>query len=138
MTSHAGYEFTAQQNETFKGLVRNMARSGIVVAAASAILIAYHLVDLFGISLGRDPSPVVYYLDLALWFLIAIMGVVVGVLLLRGTAAFSALIRTEGNDIDHLMSGIARLRGILGLIFAAAVVASLLLAISLGLLLAYA
>lgn len=55
----ANYEFTAEQNETFRGLVRNMKRSGIVVAIASLILLAYHMVDYFGISLGRNPSEAV-------------------------------------------------------------------------------
>ena len=65
------------------------------------------------------------------------MGAVVGVLLVRATAAFNALIKTEGNDLEHLMSGMARLRDILGLIFWVAVVASLLLAVSFTLLLTF-
>ena len=65
------------------------------------------------------------------------MGVVVGVLLVKATAGFKALITTEGNDVEHLMSGMARLRYILGLIFWVATAASLLLTVSLVLLLTY-
>lgn len=136
-TSSAGYEFTAEQNRTFTGLVRNLARSGVVVVLASAILLGYNAIEHFGISLGGTPSPGVYYVDLALWCLISLMGGVVGVLLVRATAAFSALIRTQGNDLEHLMSGMARLRDILGLIFWVATAASLLLAVSFTLRLAY-
>ena len=104
---------------------------------ASAILLGYNTVQHFGLSLGRAPSPAVYYLDLALWCLISVMGVVVGVLLVNATTAFKALIKTEGNDLEHLMSGMARLRDILGLVFWVATVASLLLTVSLLLLLTY-
>ncbi len=136
-TSGAGYEFTAEQDRTFAGLVRNLARSGVVVVLASAILLGYNAIEHFGISLGHPPSPGVYYVDLALWCLISLMGGVVGVLLVRATAAFSALIKTQGNDLEHLMSGMARLRDILGLIFWVATAASLLLAVSFSLRLAY-
>ncbi len=136
-TSLAGYEFTKEQNGTFMGLVRNLARSGVVAVVASAILLGYNAVSHFGISLGRAPSPAVYYFDLALWFLISAMGIVVGVLLVKATTGFKALITTEGNDVEHLMTGMARLRDILGLIFWVATAASLLLTVSLVLLLTY-
>lgn len=137
-TSSAGYEFTAKQNETFMGLVRNLARSGVVVVLASALLLGYNAIEHFGVSLGGTRSPAVYYLDLALWCLISVMGGYVGVLLVTATAAFTALIKTEGNDVEHLMSGMARLRDILGLIFWVATAASLLLAVSFTLRLTYA
>jgi uncharacterized membrane protein len=133
----ATYEFTAEQNETFKGLVRNMKRSGIMVAIASLILFAYHMVDHFGISLGATPSAAVYYVDLTLWCLLSAVGLVVAVLLVRATGAFTAVIHTEGNDVAHLMRGLMGLRNILGMLFSAATCASLLLAVSLTLLLVY-
>lgn len=133
----ANYEFTAAQNEIFKGLVRNMKRSGIVVALASVILLAYQLVEHFGISLGGKGSEAVYYLDLAVWCLLSGVGVVVAVLLVRATAAFTAVIHTEGDDVEHLMQGLTRLRDILGLLFVAATVGSLLLALSFVLLLGF-
>ena len=131
------YEFTAEQNETFKGLVRNMKRSGVMVAIASLILFAYHMVDHFGISLGATPSAAVYYVDLTLWCLLSVVGVVVAFLLLRATRAFTAVIYTEGNDVEHLMRGLASLRGILAMLFSAATCGSLLLAVSFALLLVY-
>ena len=133
----ATYEFTAAQNETFKGLVRNMKRSGVMVAIASLILLAYHMVDHFGISLGATPSAAVYYVDLTLWCLLSVVGFVVAVLLVRATGAFTAVIHTEGNDVEHLMRGLASLRNILGMLFAAATCGSLLLAVSFTLLLVY-
>jgi hypothetical protein len=133
----ANYEFTAEQNETFKGLVRNMKRSGVMVAIASLILFAYHMVDHFGISLGATPSAAVYYVDLTLWCLLSVVGFVVAVLLVRATGAFTAVIHTEGNDVEHLMRGLASLRNILGMLFAAAVCGSILLAVSFTLLLVY-
>lgn len=137
-TARAGYEFTAEQNATFTGLVRNLARSGVVAVVASAILLGYNAVAHFDISLGRAQSPAIYYLDLVLWGLISVMGGVVGVLLVKATVAFKALITTEGNDLEHLMIGMSRLRDILGLIFWVASTASLLLTVSLVLLLTYA
>jgi hypothetical protein len=133
----ATYEFTAEQNETFKGLVRNMKRSGVMVAIASLILLAYHMVDHFGISLGATPSVAVYYVDLALWCTLSVVGFVVAVLLVRATGAFTAVIQTEGNDVEHLMRGLASLRSILGMLFAAATCGSILLAVSFTLLLVY-
>lgn len=133
----ATYEFTAEQNETFRGLVRNMKRAGIMVAIASVILFAYHMVDHFGISLGGTPSDAVYYVDLTLWCLLSVVGVVVAFLLLRATGAFTAVISTEGNDVEHLMQGLMRLRDILRMLFSAATAASLLLAASFALLVVY-
>jgi hypothetical protein len=134
----AGYEFTTEENETFKGLVQGMKRSGLVVAIASIILLAYHLIEVFNVSLGGEPSPAIYYLDVTVWCLIAIMGVTVSILLVRATGAFHAVIHTQGDDVKHLMSGLARLREILHMIFVAASAASVLLAVSFTLLLLYA
>lgn len=133
----SGYEFSGEQNETFKGLVSGMRRSGIVVAIASLILLAYQIVEYFGLGLGAVPPEAIGYLDLAVWCLLAIVGVVVAVLLVKATAAFSAVIHTEGNDVEHLMQGLARSRDILKLIFVAATVGSVLLAVSFTLLLIY-
>lgn len=134
----ASYEFTAEQNETFRELVRYMKRSGAVIAIASIILFAYHMVDHFGISLGGKASgSTIYYLDLTLWCLISAVGVVMAVLLIRATSAFTAVIHTEGNDLVHLMQGMTRLRDILKLLFSAGTVGSLLLAASFMLMLVY-
>lgn len=133
----SNYEFTAAQNETFKGLVRNMKRSGIVVALASVILLAYQLVEHFGISLGGKGNAAVYYLDLTVWCLLSGVGVLVAVLLVRATSAFTAVIHTEGDDVGHLMQGLTRLRDILGLLFVAATIGSLLLGLSFVLLLGF-
>lgn len=132
------YEFTAEQNDTFKGLVAGMRRSGAVVAIASLILLAYQLVEHFNISLGgKEPPAAIYYLDVTVWCLLALVGLGVAALLVKATAAFTAVIHTEGNDVEHLMQGLARLRGILRLIFGAALVGSLLLAASFAVLLIY-
>jgi uncharacterized membrane protein len=136
MTSPS-YEFTAEQNETFKGLVRNMKRSGIVVAIASLILFAYQMVEYFGISLGGKPNEAIYYVDFTIWCLLSGVGVVMALLLLRATGAFTAVIHTEGNDVEHLMQGLTRMRDILRLLSWAATAGSLLLAVSFSLLLIY-
>jgi hypothetical protein len=137
MTTAAGYEFTAAQNETFKGLVSGMRRSGIVVAIASLILLAYQLVEHFNVSLGGNPTAAIYYLDVTIWCLLAVAGVAVAALLIRATGAFTAVIHTEGDDVEHLMQGLARLRDILQLIFWAAISGSILLATSFVLLVIY-
>lgn len=133
----AMYEFSAAENKTFERLVRNLYRSAVVVVIASAILLAYLLVAYFGVSLGSAGASWITYVDYAIWGLISFLGVVVGVSLIRATAAFAALIRTEGDDLAHLMQGIARLADILHLVFWAAASASALLAISFTLLLVY-
>jgi hypothetical protein len=133
----ASYEFTAQQNEIFKGLVRNMKRSGVVVAIASVILLAYNLSEHYGVSLGGERNAAVHYVDLALWCLLSVVGVVIAILLVRATAAFTAVIHTEGDDVEHLMQGLTRLVGILQLVFLAAIAGSVLLAVSFVLLLFY-
>ena len=135
--SRAGYEFSAEENETFARLVRNMARSGLVVVIASLILLGYHVVAYFGVSLGKAAAPMITSLDYAVWTLISLIGVVIGVLLIRATAVFAALIRTEGDDLAHLMQGMKRLADILGLVFWAASGASILLAVSFFILLTY-
>ncbi len=136
-TSGAGYEFSAEENKTFERLVRNLSRSGLVVIIASLVLLAYHFIDYFGLSLGKTASPVIVYVDYAVWLLISVIGVLIGVLLIRATAAFTALIRTEGDDLAHLMHGMARLADVLGLVFWAAAGASVLLTFSFILLLTY-
>ena len=88
--SRAGYEFSAEENETFARLVRNMARSGLVVVIASLILLGYHVVAYFGVSLGKAAAPMITSLDYAVWTLISLIGVVIGVLLIRATAVFAA------------------------------------------------
>jgi hypothetical protein len=136
-TGTAGYEFSADENRTFEQLVRNMWRSGLLVVVASLVLLAYHFVDYFGVSLGKEPAAWVVYLDYAAWFLISLIGVVIGVLLVRATTGFAALIRTEGDDVKHLMDGMTKLSGILGLVSWAAAGASALLAVSFAVLLTY-
>lgn len=133
----AGYEFSKDENTIFERLVRNLSRSGLVVVIASLILLAYHLIDYLGVSLGKDGSSWITYVDYAVWGLISVLGVVIGFLLIRATATFAALIHTEGDDLTHLMQGITRLADILRLVFWAAVGASILLAISFTLLLTY-
>jgi len=137
MTTPPGYEFTADENKVFEGLVRNLSRSGLVVVVASLILLAYHMVAYFGVSLGKTGASWITYVDYVVWFAISVIGVVIGVLLIRATAAFTALIRTEGDDVSHLMQGVARLANILNLVFTAALCASALLAVSFSLLLIY-
>lgn len=133
----AGYEFSADENKTFERLVRNLSLSGIVVVIASVILLAYHLIAYFGVSLGKDGSSWITYVDYGVWGFMSLLGVVTGALLIRATTAFAALIRTEGDDLAHLMQGIRRLADILHLVFYAAIGASILLAISFTLLLTY-
>ncbi len=137
MTHLPMYEFSADENKIFEGLVRNLSRSGLVVVIASLILLAYHLIAYFGVSLGKAGASWITYVDYAVWVLISLLGVVIGVLLIRATAAFAALIRTQGDDLAHLMQGIMRLAEILHLVFLAAVGASVLLVISFTLLLVY-
>jgi hypothetical protein len=131
------YEFSADENKTFARLVRNLSRSGRVVVIASVLLLGYHFIAYFGVSLGRTASPVITYLDYTIWVLISLIGGVIGLLLIRATAAFAALIRTQGDDLAHLMRGMTQLASILGLVFWAAASASILLAMSFTLLLAY-
>jgi len=135
--SGGAYEFSADENKIFERLVYNLSRSGLVVVLASLLLLAYHLVAYFGVTLGKAGASWITYVDYAVWGLISLLGVVIGVLLIRATAAFAALIRTEGDDLAHLMQGITRLANILHLVFFAAVAASILLAISFSLLLTY-
>lgn len=137
LASSAGYEFSGEENKTFESLVRNLTRSGLVVIAASVVLLAYHFIDYFGLSLGKAASPAIVYVDYSVWFLISLLGVIIGVLLIRATVAFKALIRTEGDDLAHLMHGMSRLANVLGLIFWAASGASALLIFSFILLLTY-
>ena len=135
--SGAGYEFSADENKVFARLVRNLMRSGLAVVVASLILLAYHLVTYFEISLGKDGSSLITYVDYALWFSISVIGVIIGALLMRATKAFAAVIRTEGDDLAHLMQGLARLADLLNLVFWATAGASLLLAVSFTLVLTY-
>lgn len=136
--STAGYEFSPDENKIFERLVRNLSRSGIVAVVASILLLGYHLVAYFGVSLGKAGAAWITYVDYAIWFLISVIGVIIGVLLFRATTAFAALIHTEGDDLAHLMQGFTRLARVLEVMFWAAVGASILLAVSFSLLLIYA
>jgi|SoiMethySBSTD1v2_1073268.scaffolds.fasta_scaffold403204_3 hypothetical protein len=133
----AGYEFSAEENAVFQRLVKNMSRAGVVAVLASLVLLAYHIVDYLGVSAGTAGSVAVTYLDYAAWGVISLIGIFIGVALVRATAAFTAVIRTQGNDVAHLMSGLGRLADIFGTIVWAAVLALILLVVSFALLLIY-
>lgn len=137
MTNPAEYEFTEPQNEIFKGLVSAMKRSGAVVAVTGVILLAYQIVDHLELSLSEARPVAIGYLDLTVWCLLAVVGVVVGALLIKATRAFTAVIETEGNDIKHLMDGLIRLRGVFKLIFGTAGIGAALLTLSFVLLVVY-
>ena len=138
LPSSASYEFSTVENETFARLVRNLSRSGRLVVVGSLVLLGYHFISYFGVSLGKDASTAITYLDYAIWLLISMLGVVVGVQLIRATAAFAALIKTDGDDLAHLMRGMSRLADILGFVCWVAAAAASLLAVSFVLLFLYA
>ncbi len=129
------YEFTEQENDTFKGLVSGMKRAGAAVALGSLILLAYQLAQHFNVSMKAEPSKAVYYLDFFIWCLLSGVGILVAVLLVKATSGFHAVIHTQGDDIKHLMTGLEKLRGIVTLIFGTAMLGSALLGVSFVLLL---
>lgn len=133
------YEFSEAENGTFRGLVQAMSRAGVMVVVSSVILLAYNLVQWLGISLGSGAEPPrwVHNVDYLLWFIMSAIGVVVGLLLVRATAGFVALINTQGDDINHLMKSIAKLTRILKIVFAAGLAGAGLLVVSLVLLVMY-
>ena len=133
--SEVDYEFTASQNKIFEGLVHNMKRAAIVVAIASLILLAYHVIGHFGITLGAASSEAIYWIDLTVWMLISVIGIAVAFVLVRATRAFSAVIHTDGDDVKHLIAGLSGLTRVLAMIFWAGSLVSLMLAVSLVLLL---
>lgn len=137
MTTVSGYEFTDRENETFRGLVRGMKRTGAAVAAGSLVQLAYQLAVYFEVSLVKadSKSKLLGALDVGIWCVLSVVGVIVAVLLVRATRGFFAVIHTEGDDIKHLMDGLQKLRSIVDLIFWAALVGSGLLSISFVLLL---
>lgn len=132
MTTAAGYEFTEHENETFRGLVTGMKRAGIAVAAGSVILLAYQLAQHFNLAISKSGESIgaLYYLDVGIWCMLSLVGLLVAVLLIKATAGFHAVIHTQGDDIKHLMGGLEKLRSIVNLIFWTAVVGSSLLGIS--------
>lgn len=135
MTTSSGYEFNEHENGIFKNLVTGMRRAGITVAVGSSILLAYQVVQYFGVSLKTEPSALAYHFDVGIWCLIACVGVIVAALLVRATAGFHAVIHTQGDDIKHLMSGLERLCSIVNLIFWTSLFGSALLGLSFVLLL---
>jgi hypothetical protein len=125
------YEFNPAQNAVLRRLVANMWRAGVVVVIGAALFLAYHFIDYFGLSLARSPnSQLLTYVDYVVWFLLAVIAVVTGILLIRATAGFTAVVRTEGNDLGHLMTGMSRLARILGVLFWSAAVGVVLLGVS--------
>lgn len=135
MTTTPGYEFTERENETFKGLVVGMKRAGGAVALGSVILLAYQLAQHFNVSMKGSSNSGLYYLDFGIWCLLSCVGVLVAALLVKATTGFHAVIHTQGDDIQHLMSGLEKLRSIVNLIFVTALVGSGMLAVSFALLL---
>lgn len=131
----AGYEFTEQENEVFKGLVVGMKRAAAAIGAGSTILLAYQFAQHFNVAASAEPSKALYYLDVTIWCMLSLVGVLVAVLLFKATKGFYAVIHTQGDDIKHLMSGLDQLRSIVNLIFFAATAGSALLGLSFVLLL---
>ena len=95
--SNPAYEFTAEQNFTFRHLASRMRIVGGVLMAMGALLAVAAIV-----AMPRSGSVVA--LELAI-----ILGLV-GWWSLRAGAAFSRIATTEGADISHLMKAVTEIR----------------------------
>lgn len=93
------YEFSSSENETLTKFVFWGKFFSIVSIVVGAIMVLGLFIDFVETS---DPLDI----PLVLMFAAAIFA---GVMMLLACASFKNIIHTEGNDITHLMHGIAKL-----------------------------
>jgi len=94
------YEFSEHENLVIKKLFRHMNFVGI------SLLVLGGLFALFGIYL------LIYHSDLLqelLVFVVAFVVIVMGVITMRSAKSFGNIVKTKGDDIEHLIQALDKL-----------------------------
>lgn len=106
MPHPSGYEFTAEQNETLGGLTQLMqffAYSLYLVGGLQAVFICTTAPAVM--ASGWSATPVLIAVLLA-----GLMGMGLGMVLKKAAEDFKLIIDTEGNDVEHLLEGMRKLK----------------------------
>lgn len=106
MAHPSGYEFTAEQNETLGGLTQLMqffAYTLYLVGGLQAIFICTTAPTVM--SSGWSATTVLLAVLLA-----GLMAMGLGMVLKNAATHFKQIIDTEGNDVDHLLHGMRKLK----------------------------
>jgi hypothetical protein len=114
------YEFSTEQNAIIQKLVSAMIRSGAALVAMGLVFAAYQVLHYYEPELAADDASLatqLHLVDYALWVLLGLNGVVLGALVFRATRGFALVVRTEGQDVEHLLSALGSLRAIFNLAF---------------------
>ena len=121
------HEFTAEQKRLIRHVASLMRLVGVVLLTLAGVQLPLFLV----LALRPGAASVVALLPLMVGL---IMGLIMGSLTMQAGTAFRKMVRTEGNEIAHLMSALGALRslyflqvvlGIIGLALAGVWVLSL-------------
>lgn len=101
------YEFNEEQNLTIKKLYNQMAFVGIFILILGGLFVVHGLKILFGGEVDpetgkKDPQ---FIFDLV----VALVFIVMGVLTVMSANSFKRVVKTEGDDIEHLMEAIHKL-----------------------------
>jgi len=93
------YEFDINENEVIDGLSRSMSFVGIIMIVFGGLIVLAGVVNLpRGVALLQIGQGVVMIL--------------IGAWLAGAARSFRDMVRTEGNDITHLMSALRKLRSV--------------------------
>lgn len=112
----SAYEFTEEQNQTIRSLALYMQILAIIMLVFGGLQVVAGLVS-------PDPAAKAGILQGGVILIL-------GVLTLRGAAAFRRIVSSTGGDIGHLMSALGTLRGLYqmqAILIIAAVIAAMVI-----------
>ncbi|MCP3852498.1 MAG: hypothetical protein GY694_20050 [Gammaproteobacteria bacterium] len=136
MEKSSEYEFSPEENATVNGLISSMVRTGIVLLLMGLVFAAYQLIHYFDFESSAVSTEVsskiaiLNLIDYLIWLMLGINGGILGVLCIRATAGFKMVVRTKGNDIEHLISGLKSLTAIFKLAFLVLLISVIALIVS--------
>ena len=123
MDSNKSYEFDDAQNESILALAKSLQFVGAACLAFSLVVAAGLLH-----ALVRAEWP-----DVLAQGMLGIFTVTMGSLMIKAGAAFFSIVQTAGQDIDHLMQAIDKLRQVYSILTIVIMLAMLLTLVALAL-----
>lgn len=139
----AGYEFTAEQNETIRKLAGRMKFVGVYSIVVGILVVLFSILALIGAlylmtQLPSEAGPglkVQLIVGVLMYFAVAAIQLLTGIWTSAAATQFKLIVTTVGQDIGHLMTALGSLRKLYSLQVTLLIVGLILVAIFLIILL---
>jgi len=139
----AGYEFTAEQNETIRKLAGRMKFVGVYSIVVGILVVLFSILALVGAlylmtQLPSEAGPglkVQLIVGVLMYFAVAAIQLLTGIWTSAAATQFKLIVTTVGQDIGHLMTALGSLRKLYSLQVTLLIVGLILVAIFLIILL---